>query len=394
MVRRIIHLDMDAFYASVEQGDRPELRGKPVIVGGTIARGVVCACSYEARRYGIHSAMPMARAVRLCPQGIVLPVRMSRYRAVSEKVFAIFARYTDRLEPLSLDEAFLDVTGCERLFGVPKDIATTIRQEVRRETGLAVSAGIAPNKFLAKLATDRAKPDGLLEVMEEDVAAFLSPLPVGAVWGVGKKTAARLEGLGVRTIGELQRVDHDRLVKLFGAAGHQLYHLARGNDERPVEEESRLRSIGHEETFHQDLWSVEEMHLALLELAERVSHRLRSHDLVGRCIVLKVKFGDFVTVTRNRTCAEGINTTQAVCRAATELLENTEAGQRPVRLLGIAVSQLQERRTGQTELFGNEERLRNESLDRAMDKVREKFGDDGLCRGSLLRGPIRGKKKG
>ncbi|HEY7744728.1 MAG TPA: DNA polymerase IV, partial [Desulfuromonadales bacterium] len=212
MTNSIIHLDMDAFYASVEQRDNPALRGRPVIVGGSPDRGVVSACSYEARPFGVRSAMPMRRAVRLCPEAVVLPVRMARYREVSRQVFAIFARYTDRIEPLSVDEAFLDVTGCERLFGPAAVIAARIRREVREELGLAISAGVAPNKFLAKLASESAKPDGLLEIVPERVDAFLLPLPVERIWGVGAKAAEQLHRLGCRSVADLRRLPEAQLV--------------------------------------------------------------------------------------------------------------------------------------------------------------------------------------
>lgn len=381
--RTILHLDLDAFYAAVEQQDHPELRGRPVIVGGSLQRGVVSACSYEARTFGVHSAMAMTRAVRLCPQAVVLPVRMRRYQQASAEVFAIFARYTDRLEPLSIDEAFLDVTGCERLFGPPLAIAGKIRAEVRRELGLAVSAGVAPNKFLAKLASEAAKPDGVLEVRPEAVDDFLLPLPVGRLWGVGKITADRLRRLGLETVADLRQVDRPRLRRWFGAAGEQLWALARGEDERPVTAVEAAKSIGCEETFARDLVQAGELQRELLALAERTGRRLRQQQMTGRCLTLKVRYADFETVTRSQTLAEGTDHAPELLRLAMDLLAKTEAGPRPVRLLGLGLSRLAPREGGQHELFPEAGR-RLQSLDRAVDQLYRRFGTSGICRASLL----------
>jgi DNA polymerase-4 len=383
-MRRIIHLDLDAFYASVEQRDRPELRGLPVLVGGSRERGVVCACSYEARRFGVHSAMAMARAVRLCPQAVVLPVRMSAYREASEQVFAVFSRFTDRIEPISLDEAFLDVTGCETLFGPALEIARRIKAEVRAGTGLTVSAGIASNKFLAKLASDLGKPDGLLAVSPEEIDPFLLPLPVSRIWGVGRVTARKLDNAGLRIVADLRSAGKERLVRLLGSAGEQLFHLSLGEDDRPVEPGGELKSVGHEETFEADLRDTGKIRLELLELAERVARRLRRKSLKGRCVTLKVKYADFQSITRSATLGEGVDRAGAIHGAAMELLKRTEAGQRPVRLLGISLTGLVPREKGQAELFGREKDRRLGDLDRALDRLRDRFGEDGIRPGSLL----------
>jgi len=387
----ILHLDMDAFYASVEQHDRPELRGRPVLVGGSLGRGVVAACSYEARRYGVHSAMAMARALSLCPRAVALPVRMERYQEVSRQVFAIFARYTDRVEPLSIDEAFLDVSGCERLFGRPALIAEAIRDDVRQETGLAISAGVAPNKFLAKLASEAGKPDGLMEVPPEEVDAFLLPLPLRALWGVGKTTAAKLERFGLRTVSDLRGVPRERLVEWLGRHGEHLYRLARGQDDRLVESRGGIKSVGHEETFSEDLRGGDVLRLELLALAEKVASRLRSKGLAGRCVTLKVKYADFVAVTRSITLGLGVDNALEIHREAVGLLRRTEAGRRPVRLLGISLSELRAAGAGQQDLFDHE-RERARVLDRTVDEVRERFGSSGVRRGSLLPRPSGGKK--
>jgi DNA polymerase-4 len=381
--RNIIHLDLDAFYASVEQQDFPELRGRPVVVGGSVERGVVCACSYEARGFGVRSAMAMARALRLCPKAVVRPVRMARYQEVSREVFAIFARYTDRIEPLSVDEAFLDVSGCEKLFGPAPRIAEVIRQAVREETGLTISAGVARNMFLAKLGSEHGKPDGMF-VVPDPPESFLLPLPLGRLWGVGPVMLGRLENLGLRTVGDLRRLSRERLTKLFGATGEHLFHLAQGVDHRQVETSAEAKSIGHEDTFDRDLWDREEMRRALLDLAERVALRLRRHGLTGSTLILKVKYADFTTVTRSRTLTAGLDHAMDIHRVAVELLDRTAAGQQAVRLLGISLGRLEDSAGEQGSLFGAEARRRQMALDQAVDQVRRRFGAAGVRRGSLL----------
>lgn len=385
MKRSIIHLDLDAFYASVEQHDEPYLRGRPVLVGGRSGRGVVCACSYEARKYGIHSAMPMSKALRLCPSAEVRPVRMERYRQFSRQVFAIFTRFTDRIETLSLDEAFLDVSGCERLFGTAAEIAAQIKAAVRDETGLTISAGVATNKFLAKLASDHMKPDGLY-VVPEPPDSFLLPLPLKRMWGVGPVTCQRLERLGLRTVADLRQLSEARLSQLFDSSGRQLYHLARGEDLRPVVVTSSPHSIGHEDTFDHDLLDPLELHRALLDLAERVATRLRGKGLVGSVVQLKVRYADFSTVTRRRTVEPPLDSSMAILQVIEELLLRTNAGQQPVRLLGISLSQLQEGQGVQGELFGEEQRNRLSALDGAVDQLRQRYGVKGVQRASLMVG--------
>jgi DNA polymerase-4 len=397
----IIHLDLDAFYASVEVLDDPALRGKPVVVGGSERRGVVSAASYEARKFGVHSAMPTAAAKRLCPPGIFLPVRMERYREVSEKVFSIFRRFTPLVEPLSIDEAFLDVTGCERLFGSAEEVARKIRAAVREETGLTVSAGVAPNKFLAKIASDLGKPDGLTVVPPGKEVAFLAPLPVAKLWGVGKVTERELHRMGVRTIGDLRSVPAETLTRAFGTSGEQLRRLADGIDDRPVETSLEAKSIGHEDTYDHDLRERGAMRRELLSLSDRVSARLRRHGVKGKTVTLKVKYADFVQVTRAATLSEPTDDGGSLYRIALDLLGNTEAGARPVRLLGISVSKLvpaagdaKPSRMEQLPLFGRpragvrEEHRpadpeKKEKLNRAVDRIREKFGPKGIAPGAL-----------
>ena len=340
MSKDILHLDMDAFYASVEVLDNPDLAGKPVIVGGSSKRGVVSAASYEARKFGVHSAQPIVTARRLCPQGIYLPVRMARYKAVSDRIFEIFHRYTPLVEPLSLDEAFLDVTGSTRLFGSPVKIAREIKQLVKKEIGLTVSAGVAPTKFLAKIASDLEKPDGLTVVAPDKVMEFLRPLPIKKMWGVGKTTHRTLTLMGVETVGDLAEVDPKVLGRKFGLGGSQLAQLARGLDDRPVIPERAAKSIGAEETLMEDILSPAEAKKELLRLAVRVSRRLRKHAFLCRTVTLKVKYSDFKQVTRAETQSSATDEARDIYQAACRLLEETGVGLRPVRLLGISLSKL------------------------------------------------------
>jgi DNA polymerase-4 len=384
MNKKIIHCDMDAFFASVEQLDSPELRGKPVIVGGSRNRGVVCACSYETRPYGVHSSMPMAQALRLCPAAVALPVRMQRYQTVSRQVFAIFSAYTDMVEPLSIDEAFLDVSGCQRLFGSAAEIAAKIRTQVLTELGLVVSAGVAPNKFLAKLASDEAKPDGLLEILPEGVDQFLLPLKIEKLWGIGKVSAEKLHQLGMKTVADVRCWPKDELIRQLGRQGARLYDLARGRDDRPLELIAESKSLGAEETFPRDLVDLEELERMLLMLADRISRRARRQKVMARGLTLKVKYADFTTVTRSDLFTAARNDSDSVSQQGVALLQKTEAGFRPVRLLGLYLTGLEAQEGGQQELFADAGRERQASLDDARDQLCERFGSQGLKRASLL----------
>ncbi|MFA6147875.1 MAG: DNA polymerase IV [bacterium] len=407
-MRSILHLDLDAFYAAVEVLDRPELRGLPVIVGGEERRGVVAAASYEARKFGIHSAMPAATAKRLCPQGIFLPVRMSRYSEMSDRVFAIYRRFTPLVEPLSIDEAFLDVTGCERLFGSAEEVARKIKAAVREETGLTVSAGVAPNKFLAKIASDLGKPDGLTVVPAGGEQEFLDPLPVEKLWGVGKVTGETLRRKGIRTIEDLRRASRESLARDFGAHGEHLHDLARGIDDRPVETEREAKSVGHEDTYDHDLRDRGAMRRELLSLSDRVSSRLRRGGIKGKTVTLKVKYHDFVQVTRAITLGDPTDDGGTIYRCALDLLLDTEAGARAVRLLGISVSKLvsadarKKDRMEQLGLFARPgagvseppkppDPEKKANLNRAMDRIREKYGPGGIVPGALPQEKRRGE---
>ena len=386
MQKAIIHLDMDAFYPSVEVLDNPALKGKPVIVGGSRERGVVASASYEARKFGVHSAQPMATAMRLCPHGIFLPVRMARYREVSKQVFEIFYRFTPLVEPLSIDEAFLDVTGSTRLFGQPEDIARKIKKVVLEETGLTVSAGVAPSKFVAKIASDMDKPDGLTIVPPDRVREFLNPLPIKKMWGVGKVTHHALMRLNVRTFKELSQVPLKVLEKEFGKHGLKLHQLSMGIDDREVIPYHDVKSMGHEETFPQDILDMDTAKKELLYLANKVAHRMRKKEVAGRTVTLKVKYSDFRQITRSKTLSKSTDDGFEIYSIVCQLLEKTAVGKRPVRLLGISLSQLSflaARR--QLPLFDQDmDSVRRKNLNMALDSLYEKYGEENVRPGVLF----------
>lgn len=393
MTRSIIHVDMDAFYAAVEQRDQPAYRGRPVIVGADPkqgkGRGVVAACSYEARAFGVRSAMPISSAYRLCPHATYLPVRMNRYAEVSARIFGILRRYTDLVEPLSIDEAFLDVTASTGLFGEPASMGRRIKTEISREERLTASVGVAPNKFVAKIASDLEKPDGFVVVRSHEVVAFLENLSVTYLWGVGKRTATTLQGLGITTIGELARWPEDALARRLGAVGTHLYHLSRGIDDRPVIPEGMAKSMGAETTFSVDTAEPRQIRQTLLKLSERVSARLRRERTAGVTITLKLRFADFTTLTRSVTVPEPITLTDEIYSGALSLLEKIPLRGRLVRLLGIAVSKLTSTpRQCQMSLFPSD--LRKEKAAGAVDEIRRRFGETGIIRASLLTARSRG----
>jgi DNA polymerase-4 len=350
--RSILHLDLDAFYASVEQLDDPALRGRPVVVGGTSGRGVVCAASYEARRFGVRSAMPTAEARRRCPGGVFLPPRFERYGELSRQVFGVYRRYTPLVEPLSLDEAFLDVTASRALHGDGRAIAARIRREVRGETGLTVSAGVADCKLAAKIASDLGKPDGLVVVPAGGSAGFLAPLPASRLWGVGRVTEGVLRRLGVRTIGDLAAIPEQVLAERLGAPGLDLKALARGDDPRPVVTDEPARSIGAEDTFERDLRTADEMLPHLLDQSVRVARRLREAGKRGRVVTLKLKYADFESVTRRCTLPWATDDGDEIYRSIRSGLARADLS-RPVRLTGVSVSGFAEEPAGaiQGELF-------------------------------------------
>jgi DNA polymerase-4 len=378
----ILHVDMDAFYASVEQRDLPDLRGKPVIVGGPAeSRGVVSAASYEARAFGVHSAMPTATARRLCPHGVFLPVRMSHYAQVARQIREILHGFTPLVEPLSLDEAFLDVRGCEGLFGPPPEIARQIKARVRRETGLVASVGVAGNKFLAKLASDLGKPDGLVVVEPGRVRELLDPLPVGRLWGVGAKAEKRLHALGVRTIGRLAALPERVLVDHFGEAGRHMHALAHGRDDREVVPDEQARSVSTETTFARDVGDREALRGWLLELAEHLGQRVRRLAVRARTVELKARTSDFRTYVRSVTLNEATDLTEEIWRAAAGLFEARVPDEwLPLRLLGVGVSGLVRDEAVQGHLFEGEWRDKQRALDQAVDAIRAQFGADSIRR--------------
>lgn len=373
--RHIIHLDMDAFFAAVEVLDAPELQGQPVVVGGR-ERGVVAAASYEARKFGIHSALPIVTARRLCPHAIFRLPRLGRYREISERIMAIFHQVTPLVEPLSLDEAFLDVTASLALFGPAARIARQLKEEIRATLGLTVSAGVAGCKLVAKIASDLEKPDGLTIVPPGTERAFLAPLPIAKLWGVGPTTREQLALLGVTTIGELCRLPLPLLEQKFGLHGLHLYHAARAEDPRPVEASRGIQSIGHEETFARDLRDLSALRRVLLALAGKVGRRARASGLTGKTITLKVKYHDFSQGAKSVTLALPTHDDRLLYQQACRLLHKTKAGETPIRLLGLALSQLEDENAPRPRsLFpeaGGEER--RQPLIRALDTINDKFG--------------------
>jgi DNA polymerase IV len=383
--RAIAHIDMDAFYASVEQRDRPELRGRPVIVGADPkGRGVVSAASYEARVFGVRSAMPISKAARLCPDGIFVPVDMERYVAASRQIMAILDDFSPLVEPVSVDEAFVDLTGTTSLFGPAPDVVARIKQRIRSETGLTASAGLAPNKFIAKVASDLEKPDGLVVVEAGGEAAFLAPLPIERLWGVGKATAKELAALGIATIGQLQRLPRATLVARLGDHGAGLHELAFGRDDRPVEPWTPPKSMGAETTFERDTNDRARLDTTLRSQAERVARELRAEGLAAARVTLKLRFADFRTLTRSHTTDPTQDGLELYRRVAV-LLAREPLGQ-PVRLIGVSASALTAEQTGQLGLLETSA-VRRDRLARAVDRITGRFGLDAIRPAALVRRP-------
>jgi len=380
----ILHVDLDAFYASVEQRDDPKLRGKPVLVGGSIKRGVVASCSYEARTFGIKSAMPMAEAMRRCPHAIVVRHRMDRYAEASRGFFAILGDFSPQVEGLSLDEAFLDVTGSERLLGEGPTIARTIKRRVTAELSLVASVGVAPIKFAAKIASDIDKPDGLRVISPGELVPFLHALPITRLWGVGEKTAEVLRQMGLSTIADVARYPTAALVARLGAVtGEHLAALARGEDPRAVVSESQSVSIGHQETFDSDVDDKGELAVLLLDQADRVAARLRASELRARVVVLIVKYDDFRQITRRTTLDHATSDGGQLARTAIELLGKVAIEPRKggrVRLCGISATNLEARDAPRQLGFDEDTRARGERLGDTIDKVAAKYGKAAIRR--------------
>ena len=396
--KAIIHIDMDAFFAAIEIRDNPSLAGKPVIIGGSPrSRGVVSTCSYEARKYGVHSAMASSEAYRLCPQGVFLPGDYTRYSAVSRQIHAIFDEFTPMVLPLSCDEAFLDVTGVQRLFGRPEDIAENIRERIYSVVRLTASAGVAGTMFVAKIASDMNKPDGMTVIRNDEVMSRLAPLPVGRLWGLGKVGVKRVQELGIRTVGDLQGWPCRELTAALGSSGAQLYKLCRGIDEREITGDiAREKSVSNETTFARDILDFSELEATLLYLSDKVARRCRRYGLGGRVIQLKVKYYDFKQITRRVTLSTPVAGSQIIYATVKDLLrEKTDAGVKAIRLLGVGVSGFAagcaEDLVQQSLIFEAEEERKEQlegkmlQVDKATDMIAEKFRDSGLIgRGTLM----------
>jgi DNA polymerase-4 len=381
MERTILHLDMDAFYAAIEQLKDPHLKGKPVIVGGG-ARGVVSTASYEARVFGVHSAMPIFQARRLCPEGIFLPVQMSLYREVSARIMAFLRGISPVMEQVSIDEAFLDLTGTDRLLGAPIVLAKRVKEWIHRETGLTCSIGIAPNKFLAKIASDWEKPNGLTEIKADRVEGFLKNLPVEKLPGVGQRALQTLQNLGIVRAGDIMRLPEPFLTKKFGKFGSRLFHLSRGIDPSEVVVQGKPKSISSEHTLGEDTGDLDVLKTHAISQAETVGRRLRKDGLKGRTITLKLKYSDFRLITRSHTMERPTDSTKVIAATALRLLER-EKRLMTVRLIGVGVSHF-EKAVRQLPLFGGltQQNERQTRLDKAMDLVSERFGEDVLKRGT------------
>ena len=383
--RTIFHVDMDAFFASVEQMDEPALRGKPVLVGYDGPRGVVAAASYEAREFGCHSAQPMVVARRRCPHAVIVPVRFARYREISGRMFDIFDQFSPLVEPLSVDEAFLDLTGSERLMGDPESVARRMKQHIKSELGLTASIGVAPNKFLAKLASDLKKPDGLVVVGTESIDDLLIPLPISKLWGVGPVTAEKLKKAGFQKVGDLRTPDAESLERLLGSDATRFWRLAHGIDDRPVVCDREAKSIGQEQTFGENIVVPTDVRRVLFEQVEQVGRRLRQHSLFARTVSLKIRYGEFETISRSATVENPTNGTADLWKAASELFD-AWCGQsfRPVRLIGMSTTQLSNGRA-QLKLFVDPENERQKKVDSVADQITAKFGNKAIRRGEGLR---------
>lgn len=374
---------MDAFFASIEQRDNPAFRNKPVIVGadpkGGKGRGVVSACSYEARKFGIHSAMPISTAYRKCPHGVFLPVDIGKYSRVSREIYGILYNFTPDIQPVSIDEAFLDITGSYRLFGTPQKTCLLIKSRIKEETHLSASIGLAPTKMAAKIASDLKKPDGMVEVQPENLLKFLRPLDIRRIWGLGKKTEEILKDMGINTIGDLAKKDAREMAGLFGKNGLHLWQLANGMDDSEVETDTEAKSVSNELTFDEDTSDKNKIESALMSLCEKVSNRLRRETLKGRTITLKVRLEGFHTYTRALTIDSATNYVDTIFREIKELYNNFDADRKKIRLLGVRVSNLIPSGV-QDDLFKEISSEKLEKVHEAVDKIKEKFGSGSIHR--------------
>lgn len=387
MSRIILHIDMDAFFAAIEELDHPEYRGKPVVVGadpkGGKGRGVVSTCNYEARKYGIHSAMPISQAYQRCPFAIFAYPRGSRYWEISQQMFAILNEFTPKVEPISVDEAFMDITGCIRLFGAPEAIARKIKQRIKDELHLTASIGIAPVKFVAKIASDLRKPDGLVIVEPGQVIEFLHPLPIAKMWGVGKKTEIQLKAMGIHTIGDLAKLSQDAVIKKFGKSGLHFWMLATGIDDRDVESGHSVKSVSLENTFDEDVRDEAIIEQTIHAIADNLGRILRKKQVKGKTITLKIRLHDFSTFTRSHSFGSYLDSSQVISETALKLYHHFQKGGKKVRLLGIGVSNLNTQGDEQLGFFDADNR-EDQKIDQVIDLVQNKFGPDLIKKASLL----------
>lgn len=388
--RAIMHVDMDAFYAAIEQRDNPELKGKPVIVGGSIeSRGVVSTASYEARKYGVHSAMAMTEAHRRCPHGVYLPVDMQKYRRVSRQIMEIFHRFTPEVEAISLDEAFLDVTGSRKLFGTAEEIGREIKRLIQQEVQLTASVGLSYNKFLAKLASDMDKPDGFYQIRPEELESKVWPLPIRRMMGVGSKTAQMLEKMGVTTIGQLAGMNTGLLEHLLGKQGIMMHEVANGIDNRPVEPVRESKSVGRETTFPQDISEQYLLETILFTLTDDVCHTLRSSNLKGKTVSIKIRYPDFHSITRAVTLEQYTSSFEPVFAAVQQLMQHNYKDGTAVRLIGVSVSNLKkdDQIVEQQDLFQDDTlQKKQNALNSVMDSINGKYGGDTVRRARKLTG--------
>ena len=395
----ILHIDMDAFYAAVELRDQPELKGLPVVVGGSPkGRGVISAASYQARKFGVHSAMSSAAALRLCRDLVFIKPRMDHYARISKQIREIFFQYTSLVEPIAFDEAFLDVSGCEKLFGDAVSIAEKIKTQIQCETGLIASAGVAPNKFLAKVASDLEKPDGLTVVDPDQIQEFLDPLPIKRIWGVGKVTEQKFLQMGIKTVRDLRQLTVETMRSKFGINSEHFYRLSRGLDTRPVVSDRHAKSISHETTFASDIHSVENLVAWVLELSDQVARRMRRYDIVGKTINLKIRFNNFETITRAQSMPEPSHTTRQLSDVAATILRRTldhdgnDELDRGIRLLGMGVSNLSlPKHQVQGQLFDAADQQKQKRIDPASDAIRDRFGSASLRRATSVRHQIKSR---
>jgi DNA polymerase IV len=387
MDRIILHVDMDAFFAAIEQLDHPEFRGRPVVVGadpqGGKGRGVVSTCSYEARAFGIHSAMPVSKAYKLCPHAVYTFPRGKRYLQVSKKIMAVLEEFSPDVEPLSIDEAFLDISTSYKIFGSVKDAGLAVKRRIKEETSLNASVGIAPSKFIAKIASDLEKPDGIVIVDQGNEKQFLAPLHISRMWGVGKKTLPIMQNLGINTIGDLARYSQKDIIERLGKSGLHFWNLANAIDERNIERHVKAKSISKETTFYHDKANPDELRETLLYLCNELTREMRRKKYFGRTVTLKIRLEDFSTFTRSRTLSEMVNSCEQIQKHIEDMFVSFNRENKRVRLLGVAVSHLQHE-SGQINLFEKESENARK-IDRLIDQVREKFGEKSITRASLVR---------